>query len=337
MKPLSDQQRLFLIESDQLYRAWREQFWRHEDYKYGMRWKNVNGTDYLLRLTSASGHSKSFGPRSPKTEQMYEQFQSGKALAEEKYRGLKAKIESQTKLNRAIRLGRMPSIIGEILIRLDQARVLSELRVVGTHAIFAYESLAAVELKMELLASGDIDLLFDIRKQISLLAKKLDSGGLLELIKKVDKTFEISPQQGFRAINKDGFMVDLISQDKGMLTPKPPAICQGDLEVLEVPNLEWLANSPRVEQVVIAGNGSPVLMPVPDPRAFAIHKAWLSAQRDREPVKKQRDFNQALMVIELLKEYLPQYPLEKSSLRYFPKAMLEQSLLNIKTSANKYE
>jgi len=62
MKPLSDQQRLFLVESDQIYRAWREVLWRHRDYKYGMRWKNVNGKDYLLRLTSASGNSKSLGP-----------------------------------------------------------------------------------------------------------------------------------------------------------------------------------------------------------------------------------------------------------------------------------
>ncbi len=39
MKPLSNQQRLFLVESDQLYRAWREVQWRHIEYRYGMRWK----------------------------------------------------------------------------------------------------------------------------------------------------------------------------------------------------------------------------------------------------------------------------------------------------------
>ena len=48
----------------------------------------------------------------------------------------------------------------------------------GTHAIFAYESMAAVELKMKLLASGDIDLLFDVRKQVSLLGEKLDGNDL---------------------------------------------------------------------------------------------------------------------------------------------------------------
>lgn len=326
MKSLTDQQRLFLVESDQIYRAWREILWRHHDYKYGMRWKNVNGKDYLLRMTSASGNSKSLGPRNPETEQIFEQFQHGKALAEEKYQTFKVKIEAQRKLNRAVRLGRMPSIIGEILVKLDQSRALSELRVVGTHAIFAYESMAAVELKMELLASGDIDLLFDVRKQMSLLAKKLDGEGLMGLLKKVDKTFEISSEQGFRAINKDGFMVDLIGQDKGMLAAKPKLPDMGDLEIMEVPNLEWLANAPRVEQVVIAANGAAVMMPVPDPRAFAIHKAWLSHQIHREPVKKQRDLNQALMVIDLVREYLPNLPINENDMRYFPKTVIEGSI-----------
>lgn len=330
MKPLSDQQRLFLVESDQIYRAWREVLWRYRDYKYGMRWKNVNGKDYLLRLTSASGNSRSLGPRTPETEQIFQQFQDGKALAEEKYQSLKVRLDSQRKLNRAVRLGRMPSIIGEILLRLDQAQALSELRVVGTHAIFAYESMAAVELKMELLASGDIDLLFDVRKQVSLLAKKLDGEGLLGLLKKVDKTFEISSGEGFRAINKDGFMVDLIGQDKGMFTPKPQLLAQGDLEIMEVPNLEWLANAPRIEQVVIAANGSAVIMPVPDPRAFAIHKAWLSHQINREPVKKQRDLNQALMVMNLVREYLPNLAIDERAMRYFPKAVIEESILNLR-------
>ena len=326
MKALSDQQRLFLVESEQLYRAWRELAWRQQEYKFGMRWKKINNTDYLQRMRSAKGFSKSLGPRTPETELIYEQFQAGKTLADEKFQGLKARIATQTRLNRAVRLGRLPNIIGEILLKLDQVQALSELRVVGTHAIYAYESMAAVECKMELLASGDIDLLFDVRKQVSLIAKKLDGAGLLGLLKKVDKTFELSSMQQFRAINKDGFMVDLIGQEKGVFFDKPQPMAKGDFEIVQIPNLEWLANSPRIEQVVIASNGTPVMMPVPDPRAFAIHKAWLSQQFDREPVKKQRDLNQALMVLNMLQEYLPQFILEPKDMKYFPKNVMETAL-----------
>ena len=224
----------------------------------------------------------------------------------------------------------MPKIIGDILKKLDQVQALSELRVVGTHAIFAYESMAAVELKMELLASGDVDLLYDVRQPVSLITKKLDGEGLLGLLKKADKTFELSSTEQFRAINKDGFMVDLIGQDKGMLFAKPSPMAKNDLELVEIPNLEWLANSPRVEQVVIASNGAPVMMPVPDPRAFAIHKAWLSHQVDREPVKKQRDLNQALMVVAILQEYLPHLPMNTCDMRYFPKGVLKRALTDLK-------
>ena len=80
MIPLSDQQRLFLVESDQLYRAWREVAWRHNEHKYGMRWKNVNDTDYLLRMTTASGNSKSLGARSPKLNSFMTNLRPGKNL-----------------------------------------------------------------------------------------------------------------------------------------------------------------------------------------------------------------------------------------------------------------
>ena len=329
MKPLSDQQRLFLVESDQLYRIFREMVWRQQDYRYGMRWKHVNHHDYLVRLTSATGHSRSLGVRSEATEAIYRQFQEGRAIALEKYDGLKQKIATQARLNRAICLGRLPTVVAEILLKLDEVQSLSELRVVGTHALYAYEAMGAVEFKLDLLASGDVDLRYDIRQHISIIAKKFDGHGLLGLLKKVDKTFEAKPSERFRAVNKDGFMVDFITQDKGMAYPKPGVMAEGDLELVEVPNLEWLANAPRVEVVVIASNGSPVFMPVSDPRAFALHKAWLSKQPDREPVKKQRDFNQAVMVFKLLQAYLPHYPINPDELRYFPKEVVEASFISL--------
>ncbi|MDO9366099.1 MAG: GSU2403 family nucleotidyltransferase fold protein [Methylotenera sp.] len=329
MKQLSDQQRLFLVESDQLYRIFREMVWRQNDYRYGMRWKNVNGNDYLVRLTSASGHGRSLGVRSESTEAIYQNFQEGRALALDKFSGLKDKLAIQTRLNRAMRLGRLPTVVAEILLKLDEVQALSEFRVVGTHALFAYEAMGAVEFKMELLASGDVDLLYDIRQHISIVAKKLDGHGLLGLLKKVDKTFEVKASERFRAVNKDGFMVDFITQDKGMSYVKPVAMSAGDLELVEVPNLEWLANSPRVESIVIASSGLPVLMPVPDPRAFSLHKAWLSQQADREPVKKQRDFNQAVMVLKLLQEYLPNFPIKPDEMRYFPKEVVQSSIASL--------
>ncbi len=261
-----------------------------------MRWKKVNDNDYLIRLCNAQGNGKSLGRRSPETEAIFERFQTGKQTAYESYLGLSERLKTQTRLNRALRLGRMPTVVGNILLTLDKTRALKNFRVVGTHALFAYEAMAAVEFKVELLASGDVDLMFDGRKQISLLANKLEENNLLAALRQVDKTFQVSSRDQFRAINKDGFMVDFITQDKVILLSAPPKMSEGVLQAVEVPNLEWLANAPRIEQVVIAADGQPVLMSVSDPRAFALHKAWLSQRHDREPVKKQRDLNQAKML-----------------------------------------
>jgi hypothetical protein len=334
MKPLSDQQRLYLIESDQLYRAWREVLWRQHDYKYGMRWKTVNDKDYLIRLTNAKGGGRSLGVRSPATEDIYQQFMAGKELNQEKYKGLEEKLKTQKRLNRALRLGRMPTVIGDILVALDEVQALNDFRVVGTHALFAYEALAAVEFKIDLLASGDIDLLYDNRKSLSVVAKKMDNQGFLGLLKRVDKSFEIKTFERFRAVNKDGFMVDLITQDRGMLHAKQEAMVAGDFELVEIPNLEWLINAPKITQVAISASGQAVMMPVPDPRAFAVHKAWLSNQPDREPVKKTRDFGQAAMLYALLQEYLPNYPMDQHQMKYFPKDVVEKSLHDLNFHLN---
>ena len=45
-------------------------------------------------------------------------------------------------------------------------------------------------------------------------------------------------------------------------------------------------------------------MVVPDPRAFAVHKLWLSSQKDREAVKKKRDRSQTLAIRKLILQYI---------------------------------
>jgi len=42
----------------------------------------------------------------------------------------------------------------------------------------------------------------------------------------------------------------------------------------------------------------------PDPRAFAMHKYWLSERYDRNPQKKNRDLEQAIAVFDLVNDQL---------------------------------
>ena len=78
-------------------------------------------------------------------------------------------------------------------------------------------------------------------------------------------------------------------------------------------------------QVVIGKDGFPAAMSVPDPRAFSLHKLWISKQANREPVKKKRDHDQAIAVANLTVKYLPQYKFKASELRMFPKTLLTEA------------
>jgi hypothetical protein len=326
MRELSDQQRLFLIESEQILTAWREAYLQKQVHRYGMKWVRSGGRDYLVRLRDAKGNGKSLGPRSPETERIHAAFVANKQRADERFAALSAALKQQARLNKAVRLGRLPALIGKILRALDLAGAEHHFTVIGTHALYAYEAMAAVQCSMDLLASGDVDLLYDPRKPLALTAEKLDGSGLLGLLRQVDSSFEVVERQPFRAVNREGFMVDLVIPPEGMGVDRTIRFAADDLVAAEVPSLQWLLSSPQIETTVIATDGNPVWMRCPDPRAFAIHKAWLSAEPGREPVKKGRDLSQAKLVLQLLLTHLPHYPLDERYLRYFPKPIVRDAL-----------
>ena len=83
-------------------------------------------------------------------------------------------------------------------------------------------------------------------------------------------------------------------------------------------DLTALLGAPKFSQVVIGKRGTPATLVVPDPRALALHKLWLSQQENREPAKRSRDRVQAMALAELILRYLPQYYFFSSQLNLFP-------------------
>ena len=122
MYPLSEQQRLFLVESSQVYAAWSEARDQVQNHRYGMKWLKSKGHEYLVRLTDAKGNGKSLGPRSPETESIYHAFVEGKARSKDRYERLNRRIHEQARLNKAVRLGRLPNIVGDILQSIENTR-----------------------------------------------------------------------------------------------------------------------------------------------------------------------------------------------------------------------
>jgi len=312
MKPLTNQQRLHQVNTEQLFENYRSALSHAASYTYGMRWKTVRNTEYLFRDRDRNGNGKSLGPRSAETEALLAAFSAGRDVAKERLRLITEKIEEQARLNKALRLNRVPRVVARVLRELDRAGLHDGFTVIGTQALHAYEAAAGSHFLLELLASGDVDLLYDSRQKMTVVSEKLDGNELLGLLKKADKTFECVRENGYRAANAGQFMVDLVIAPRGMQVTENVTFSESDLVATEVPGLQWLLNSPKLDEVAIDEDGWPVPIRAPDPRAFALHKAWLSGLPTREPIKKPRDLAQAQAVAKLVQDEMPHLPFEST-------------------------
>jgi hypothetical protein len=120
---------------------------------------------YLVRTTPA-GAETSLGSRTPENEAIFERFTRRKRESVERVSGLKAAPDQHQRLNRALRVGRVDPLVVALLGRLASTQLSPHFRVVGTHALYAYEAAAGVRLDSDTLATRDMDLLWDTRKRI---------------------------------------------------------------------------------------------------------------------------------------------------------------------------
>jgi hypothetical protein len=321
---LRGEQRRQMIDTQQVFDTWRETSREaRRRFRGSMRWVTRNSVDYLLRKTGRT--ERSLGRRSPETENIYNAFGNGRAANRDRLKGLASRLNELAPVNRAMGLGRMPVTAARILRECDKAELLGEhLIVVGTNALFAYEVAAGVQVQSGLVASADIDLLYDARRHLSLALEDVHARGLIGLLRTVDTSFGPVHSGSFRAINRDGYLVDLIrsaprdpirDQSRAAFTDLPE-----DLQSVAIFGLGWLVNSPRMEAVAIDERGYPVPMAVIDPRAFALHKAWISTREDREPVKSRRDFEQAKVAAVIATQYLRR-PFDSPDLAALPTAL----------------
>lgn len=269
-------------------------------------------TQYLVR-TSPAGAETSLGPRTPETQAIYDKFMQRKQASTERLTGLKAALDQQQRMNRALRVGRVDPLVVALLNRLASTHLSEHFRVVGTHALYAYEAAAGVRLEADALATRDIDLLWDTRKRIifSTQLARVDSS-MLGVLKKVDPTFRMpalkrrSPK--YTTMNKDGFEVDIIRRERTDDDPHPIKLSDADEDfwVAQARRASVLLDSPGFSAVIVATNGTMARMHTVHPATFVAFKRWMAGQPDRDPLKLRRDVLQADAVQVLLEQYLPQ-------------------------------
>jgi hypothetical protein len=284
-------------------------------FKGAMSWKTVGHREYLYRKTGDVW--KSLGSRSPETEQTYTRFHEGRDALKARKSDLAAQLDQMAAVNRAMNLGRMPQLTAKLIRAAHEAGLIgSALLVAGTNALYLYERMAGVHVASGLVATTDVDLLLDSRKTLKFLGGDISETGLTGLLRKVDKSFTPLKKHAYRAANNQGFLVDIIRPPaKNRLQPAGSdrfSDHDDDLHAIEIEGLQWLINSPRAEGIVLDERGYPVPLCCPDPRAFALHKLWLSRRADRDAAKKRRDAAQARIVAHLVVTRLPHLSFEDS-------------------------
>ena len=298
---LSAEQRRIAVDAVQLYQHLLDLFQEYREFRGGLHWKTVGAKEYLVKTLDRMGHQQSLGRRSPKTEELVRQFTERKNELRGQLKSIEEELGRRAKFCVAAGVNRVPRIAADIVRVLDSSGLLgTHLLILGSHAIYAYEFAAGVQLKTGLLQTNDLDTLLDSKTALEI-AGAVRTAGLLGLIQRVDKSFKLAMRRSFRAVNAKGFMVDLIRAPSSVATSLGR---RGDLIAEPLQGLEWLAEAPRMTQIVLAENGYPVRFIVPDPRVFALHKIWLSLQPTRDPMKGKRDFRQGEAVASLALEYL---------------------------------
>lgn len=331
------------INSGQRFAAFLEARRRADAYRGSMAFVQRGSTEYLLKdyYDPANGvrRQTSIGKRSVETEALLADFQTGREAARERLAAASSVLERQAGINRALGLGRVPEIGARILRALDAANLLGRgLKVVGTHALFAYEAEAGVFFPSELMTTEDIDVLMDARANIRLLADDPSvERSLIGLLRKADRSFA-KTRQPHQAANRDGYLVDLI---KPLRNPPWAEEAGGisadtdDLQASEIEGLLWHENAPVFEAVAIDARGFPLRIVAPDPSAFAVHKLWLSTRPDRRADKRSRDRMQAEMVARMVADHMPHRPFDGERLKSFPKKVVEAAAALFTPSANR--
>jgi len=324
MIPFNADQARLLIDAAQHYEQWLQSQRELEAFHGWMTWKTAKGNEYLYHGNGNGSQGESLGRRTAETETRYKTFTEGKAAAQQQLDTIEERIKQRAPMLLSLQLGKLAFELARVLRRYDVVNMLGPcLMVGGTHAVLAYEVLAAQQLDGELAATEDLDFLWKLErgKTELLLAEDktaVDNYKLFKHLKDTDSTFSVNTERTFQARNAKGFAIDFLATSKTELT-----IPTERLKPLRIQGQSWLLLHPPVRAVVIDSKGLPCLLVCPDPRLYAIHKYWVCLRADREKLKAPRDKRQSLAVTELVAKHLPQFPFDETFLKTLPEELLQ--------------
>ncbi len=276
-------------------------------YQGGMYWKKQDSYCYLVK-TRPDNRQRRIGPRCPETEVVYKEFVTRKTETEARLASLAGSLRESERLNKALNVGRVPSVVISVLQAIEEAGLAEYFTIVGTHALYAYESAARIRIVQSALATQDVDLLWDARRRVQFMADIARlSTSVLAILQKADPSFRRREDQLSTAINDKGFEIDFLRRVPEGDDPHPLRLTadEGDLRPVQARRANVLTDARHFEHIVVSATGRMALMRTIDPTVFVEFKTWLATGApDRPAIKRRRDAQQAAIVQSLLNESL---------------------------------
>jgi hypothetical protein len=313
IRPFTDEQSRALINLEQQYQVWMEAERILAALPYDLRRKTIGDKAYLYEIHDRGGNGRSLGPWTDELARRLEDYRSAKESAKARRAAARVVLDETARICRTLRVPLLPTEAGAIVREADRRGLLGEhLLVIGTNAMTAYsiEADGFIPAPME---TRDFDLAW------SSTATPSDRPAVWDMLKAVDPTYTVNMERSFQARNAKAYEVELLvapSRASSMARLDQP-------RPVPLPEQEWLLNGRAVDHVTVCRDGSPARIVAPDPRWFGLHKLWMSRQAKRDPLKRRKDGQQGLALLNAVSLTMPQYPLESTFEAALPAALTE--------------
>jgi hypothetical protein len=226
---------------------------------------------------------------------------------------------------KALRLPLATNMPARILRELDLASLLgTDVMLVGTNAFAAYEIQARHKFLRGADETEDFDLGWCRGSSIELAPASHpdDRPNLVSVLRRVDSSFRVNRSKRYQALNDAGYEVELL------FAPSRQASLPGNVgfePMYSLQEQEWLLMGRPVQTVVMARDGLPAPLFVPDPRYMALHKAWLAKKPERRPTKKDKDRLQAEILLDAVALFMQDdYPVDIDFVMALPEELRDE-------------
>ncbi|MBI5129874.1 MAG: hypothetical protein HZA66_10555 [Rhodopseudomonas palustris] len=283
-----------------------------EQFKGAMGWKKVGAAEYLTTYftdpITGKKHMNSLGRRSPETEFKKVEFDRARAEVDKAMAELKRDIEPLIRVGKALRMGLLEPIAGDVLRELSRKDLLGEdLMIIGSAGLHLYEAAAGALLPRSLIVEGDLDLMSSAESR----QEAIDA--LLPVVRLADKSFALhGPSRSLRT--DKGFRVHIHTRRSiGRAIDQLNGASDEQISVLQ----EMIRLEP-VKAVAIARDGIPVGMTGMDPRAFALTKHAMATMDPGRDGPATRIFKDQAYAVGRLVERFGSRPFEDYQMSAFP-------------------